>query len=119
MATATLLDIDEYLNTSYRPDREYIDGERSEDPQRTHVLWYGLGAGGAAGGCGYANLCGPQRAFCEIADPGGEAVDDLRLARSNRAVKRRDLDPILLQGQMRYRLEPGRSCGSAARQSFL
>jgi Uma2 family endonuclease len=27
MATATLLGIDEYLNTSYRPDREYIDGE--------------------------------------------------------------------------------------------
>jgi len=30
MATATLLGIDEYLNTSYRPDREYIDGEVRE-----------------------------------------------------------------------------------------
>jgi len=30
MATATLLGIDEYLNTSYRPDREYIDGELRE-----------------------------------------------------------------------------------------
>lgn len=30
MASATLLGIDEYLNTSYRPDREYIDGELRE-----------------------------------------------------------------------------------------
>ena len=27
MATSVLIPIDEYLNTSYRPDREYIDGE--------------------------------------------------------------------------------------------
>jgi len=30
MATTALLGIDEYLNTSYRPDREYIDGELRE-----------------------------------------------------------------------------------------
>lgn len=30
MANATLLGIDEYLKTSYRPDREYIDGELRE-----------------------------------------------------------------------------------------
>ena len=27
MATATLIPLDQYLSTSYRPDREYIDGE--------------------------------------------------------------------------------------------
>ena len=27
MATSVLIPIDQYLNTSYRPDREYIDGE--------------------------------------------------------------------------------------------
>lgn len=30
MASATLIPIAEYLNTSYRPDREYIDGELRE-----------------------------------------------------------------------------------------
>ena len=30
MAPATLLDINEYLSSSYRPDREYIDGELRE-----------------------------------------------------------------------------------------
>jgi len=50
MATATLLGIDEYLNTSYRPDREYIDGELRErnvdkwDHARVQyllALWFG------------------------------------------------------------------------------
>jgi Uma2 family endonuclease len=30
MASATLIPVEEYLNTSYRPDREYIDGELRE-----------------------------------------------------------------------------------------
>lgn len=30
MASATLISVAEYLNTSYRPDREYIDGEVRE-----------------------------------------------------------------------------------------
>ncbi len=30
MATATLIPISEYLNTTYRPDRDYIDGELKE-----------------------------------------------------------------------------------------
>jgi Uma2 family endonuclease len=50
MATAALLEIDEYLNTSYRPDREYIDGELRErnvgkwDHARVQyllALWFG------------------------------------------------------------------------------
>jgi len=50
MASATLLDIDEYLRTSYRPDREYIDGELRErnvgkwDHARVQyllALWFG------------------------------------------------------------------------------
>lgn len=27
MSTSVLISIDEFLKTSYRPDREYIDGE--------------------------------------------------------------------------------------------
>src|ERR1700759_3494622 len=30
MASATQIPVDEYLRTSYRPDREYIDGELRE-----------------------------------------------------------------------------------------
>ncbi len=30
MATATFLSLGEYLQTTYRPDREYIDGELKE-----------------------------------------------------------------------------------------
>ena len=30
MATATQIPVSEYLNTNYRPDREYIDGELRE-----------------------------------------------------------------------------------------
>src|SRR5271170_1085083 len=30
MASATLIPVAEYLNTNYRPDREYIDGELRE-----------------------------------------------------------------------------------------
>ncbi len=30
MASVTLIPVAEYLNTSYRPDREYIDGELRE-----------------------------------------------------------------------------------------
>ncbi len=30
MATPTQISITEYLNTSYRPDREYVDGEVRE-----------------------------------------------------------------------------------------
>jgi Uma2 family endonuclease len=50
MATASLLGIDEYLNTSYRPDREYIDGELRERNvgkwdhariQHLLALWFG------------------------------------------------------------------------------
>jgi Uma2 family endonuclease len=50
MASATLIPVAEYLNTSYRPDREYIDGEIRErnvgkwDHARVQyllALWFG------------------------------------------------------------------------------
>ena len=50
MASTTLIPVNEYLNTSYRPDREYIDGELRErnvgkwDHARVQyllALWFG------------------------------------------------------------------------------
>lgn len=51
MATATMIPLDQYLNTSYRPDREYIDGEIVERNmgqwehariQALLAIWFGI-----------------------------------------------------------------------------
>lgn len=51
MATATHIPLSEYLNTSYRPDREYVDGELRERNlgkyeharvQALLAIWFGI-----------------------------------------------------------------------------
>ena len=41
MATAPTLSVTEYLDTSYRPDREYIDGDLRERNLETIVAGIG------------------------------------------------------------------------------
>ncbi len=38
MSTATVVPLSEYLNTSYRPDCEYLDGELLERNSYRHAL---------------------------------------------------------------------------------
>lgn len=49
MSTATLVSVEEYLNTAYRPDCDFVDGEVTERPvgtkdhgklQRNILLWF-------------------------------------------------------------------------------
>ncbi len=40
MATTTHVSVEEYLRTSYRPDMEYIDGEKSELLYFSHGISY-------------------------------------------------------------------------------
>ncbi|HTB12031.1 MAG TPA: Uma2 family endonuclease [Bryobacteraceae bacterium] len=51
MATSTQISVDEYLKTSYRPDRDYVDGEVLErnlgerdhsKPQKCLIMFFGV-----------------------------------------------------------------------------